>query len=458
MKSEVIAEALRPFLPLFEAFSKAGFQLYAVGGCVRDWSMHQSPKDIDFTTDALPEQTKQVLAQNGWKVIPVGEVFGTIATIIDRKQYEITTFRVRESYTRGSRHPIVCYGRELSRDLERRDLTINAMAADAEGNVIDPFDGLGDIERRILRVPRSSYEQTLSIFGDDPLRILRLARFKARLAFDVDPDATKAASDMAGSILTVSHERWFSEIDGLLRAKSFEQGIQWLEQTGIWQLILPEFCAFSCIFHSSTSLSDAEMHENSKNLFSQTMQRIHLAPAQGDFRWAALFSLLGYPASSRSGWASQTTQMLAFEVLQRLKLATARIEHILRMIRLLPPGEPQYRTAREFAIELGDAIHDWNAFQDICLNSLPAEFQPSERERLAHWRNALAPYLENPSSAEVQLPKTISSALGNALGVRGKTLGLCISQCRDAVLDEYLSESDDCEKFVAWVREHFDKT
>ena len=88
---------------------------------MRDWILGYTPKDIDFTTDAIPEQTKQILADHGYKVIPVGEAFGTIATLINQKNYEITTFRVKESYTRGSRHPIVCYGKELERDLERRE-------------------------------------------------------------------------------------------------------------------------------------------------------------------------------------------------------------------------------------------------------------------------------------------------------------------------------------------------
>ena len=456
--SEAIATALSPFSNLFEAFHRAGFQLYAVGGCVRDWTMGMVPKDIDFTTDALPEQTREVLQDNGWKVIPVGEVFGTIATIIDKKQYEITTFRVRESYTRGSRHPIVCYGRELEKDLERRDLTINAMAADETGGIYDPFDGLGDIERRILRVPRSSYEQTLSIFGDDPLRILRLARFMARLGFDVDPDATRAATDMAGSIMTVSHERWYSELDGLIRAHEFASAIEWLMQTGILPLILPELQALRWTRSKPVSLSDHEMIATEKSLFEQTLETIGNSPAESDFRWAALFSLFGYTASNHMGWANQTTQMIASEILQRFKFSSARTDKIIRMLRLLPNGEPQYRTAREFAIEQGNALEAWNRFQDVrlsCLND--AEQTASESARLNRWREALSPYIADPSSAEVQLPRSLSAELSNALSVRGKTLGLCIAQCREAVLDEYLSETDDCEKFITWVRDHFDR-
>ena len=453
--NETISNALKPFLPLFNAFLNAGFQLYAVGGCVRDWVLGKTPKDIDFTTDALPDQTKEILSANGWKVLPVGELFGTIATIINKKQYEITTFRIKESYTRGSRHPIVRYGKELALDLERRDLTINAMAADIHGNIHDPFDGLGDIQRQILRVPRSSYHQTLSIFGDDPLRMLRLARFKARLGFAVDPDATQAAADMAGSILTVSHERWFSELDGLIRAPNFIQGIQWLMQTGIWDLIFPEFIALKSSYNEPTSLTNDPMITNKgHSLLEQTFERMLKSPAEGDFRWVSLVSFLGYAASAHPEWANQTTLMIAGEIFLRLKFSSARTEHLLRILRLLPEGLPQYRTARELAIELGQSIRDWNTFQNIRLGTL--RDNASEQKRLEAWQNALAPYLDDPACAAVRLPKDLSTTLTQTLGVRGKTLGLCLIQCQDAVLDGFLTESDPTEKFIQWVSDHFE--
>ena len=455
MPSQTVADALRPFHALFAAFRDAGFQLYAVGGCVRDWTMGKPPKDIDFTTDALPEQTKDLLAALGMKVIPVGEAFGTVATLLGGKQYEITTFRVRESYTRGSRHPIVCYGKSLEADLERRDLTINAMAADEAGHIHDPFDGLGDIERRLLRVPRSSYEQTLGIFGDDPLRMLRLARFMSRLDFDADEFATRAATDMAGAILTVSHERWFAELDGLLRAAHPGKGIAWLWDSGILPLILPELCALRTCRRMPASLSGAPMPESEADAFAQTVALVESAPADGDFRWAVLLSSLGYPASVDFSWATMTSRMLASEILARFKFSTARNAHVCALLHLLPEGEPCYRAAREFAIELGADLPSWNAFQDVRLAALPAHTRSREAERLARWREALAPYLDAPSSAEIALPQGLSQSLAQHLGVRGKTLGLCIAQCREAVLDQCLTENDGCDAFVAWVRAHF---
>ena len=450
-----VREALAPFLPLFEKFEAAGFELYAVGGCVRDWALGATPKDIDFTTDALPEQTREVLASNGYKVIPVGEVFGTIATVIGHKNYEITTYRVKESYTRGSRHPIVCFGKSLALDLERRDLTINAMAAGRDGTIVDPFDGLGDLEKGLLRVPHSSYEKTLEIFSDDPLRILRLARFKARLGFDVCRETTMAARDMAGSVLGVSHERWFAEIDGMLRARDPQSGMDWLCEIGVWQMLFPEFVPLMDAKVEPQMLSESHAREGNETLWAQTIRRVRSSVADDDGRWVALFSLLGYSTTLDTVWASAVTRMMAEQIMVRLKFSNARCDAVMKRLTMLPPGKPTYRTARELAISLGDQILSWIESVAVCCGTLE-ENRNAEDERLGLWKDALAPYIADPKSAEVQLPAGLSQRLSADLGVRGKTLGLCITHCREAVLDQQLRENDDVERFVEWVRTHFD--
>lgn len=456
-----IAEALKPFAPLFDAFNKAGFQFYAVGGCVRDWVLGKSPKDIDFTTDAVPEQTKQILANNGYRVVPIGELFGTIATVIGRKNYEITTFRVKESYTRGSRHPIVCYGRDLERDLERRDLTINAMAADQNGHIIDPFDGLKDLECHVLRVPKSSYTQSLEIFGDDPLRILRLARFKARLKFDVCQEATQAAKDMAGAILSVSHERWFSEIDGMLRAASPQDGISWLNETGVWPLLFPEMLPLATSHRTPTSLSGGTFDTDGYDLMTQTTHLLqaaakHTHPSDGScLLWAALCHELGTPAADRGEWAIKVTAMLTQQVMQRLKVSNAHADSVAKLLTPLPDGEPTYRKAREHVIQLHKHIHAWSRLQTAYIEVLAPSVQQTESERLNRWLTTMAPWISSPETAEVQLPRDLSQSLTQILGVRGKTLGLCIAMCREAVLDEYISEDAPIETFIQWVKDHF---
>lgn len=428
IKARIVSE-LAPFRDIFDAFARAGFSLYAVGGCVRDWLMGVTPKDIDFTTDAVPTDIKRILSDNHYKVIPVGEAFGTIATLIAHKTYEITTFRVKESYTRGSRHPVVCYGKSLQKDLERRDLTINAMAADADGNLIDPFDGVSDLQNRCLRVPNSSPQRAVEIFTDDPLRILRLARFKARLGFCVHPDATFAATQIAAEILSISRERWFAEIDGLLNAKAPEDGFRWLSETGVLPLILPESAALSRI------------QIDGKSAWDLTLQRLCLLPNAHDLRWCALFSLLGTIATNRPDAIPPINAMLAAEICARFRLSATRTHAILTCLTPLPATLPTYRSTRELAMTLGAQLEDWLTFTSLYPQTLTQDTRDA-------WTIALQPYRDNPAAADVHLPPDLSARLKDELGVSGKTLGLYIAHCKDAVLDQLISESATTGEFV----------
>ncbi len=461
--TETLCEALRPFEGLFDAFERAGFQLYAVGGCVRDWCLGKSPKDVDFTTDATPAETTEVLSQNGMKVIPVGEAFGTIATLIQRKSYEITSFRVRESYTKGSRHPVVRYGKELLQDLERRDLTINAMACDRRGKLIDPFDGMGDLERGVLRVPHSSYERSIEIFSDDPLRILRLARFLARLNFNVAPEATRAAQTSAGTVLDVSHERWFAELDGLLRAPYVPAAIRWLNDTGVLGLLLPEIAALKnvCSFKTNLSadalmLAQSEFQINDRSLLDDACQLVTESVKRGVSPWAALFAWCGFVSTQKGAWGCHVSQLVAESLLLRLKVSNALREQTLRLMTRLPEGEPTRRQTRELAQLLLEDLPQWLEFQRAKQLLLSDEVRQAEGERLDRWCEAFAPYLADPQSALIHWPSELSRTLTQSLGLKGKTLGLCLKFCAEAVLDDELSDHDDIETIVQWARNHFD--
>lgn len=449
-----IVKALGEFRDLFDAFERAGFQLYAVGGCVRDWVLGCVPKDIDFTTDALPSETKAVLSSNHYPVIPVGEVFGTIATNIDKKTYEITTFRVKESYTRGSRHPVVCYGRDLSRDLERRDLTINAMAASSLGEIIDPFDGVGDLLRRVLRVPRSSYERSIDIFSDDPLRILRLARFKARLGFDVDGDAQDAARDMAGSVLSVSRERWHSEVDGLLAAAHPEAGLSWLDEVGVLPLLIPEIRLLQRAYVVHESLVPGTAQNSDVDLWSRILSTLPSIPPADDLRWCFILGEIGYGVCGRGSWADRVSTMIAREICQRFKFPTSRVDSIERKLVSIPAPEPTYRMARELAQAIGEDLPVWMSFQRCKCATFSAPLFERESAILAAWNDALLPYIERPALAPIRLPKDLSKKLIEAFGVSGKTLGLYLSHCRDAVLDQVIAETSPSEDFVDFCRAH----
>lgn len=221
---------------LGERFAAAGFSLHLVGGPVRDALLGRPGDDLDFATDARPEQVLEVI--NGWADAKwtMGIVFGTVGLAKDGHRLEVTTYRA-ESYDPASRKPDVVYGESLEEDLVRRDFSVNAMALSVPGHeFVDPFGGVADLTARRLRTPGRPEDS----FGDDPLRMMRLARFAAQLGFTPDPAAVKAATDMAERITIVSAERIRDELTKLMLAADPVPGLELLVGLGLADHALPE--------------------------------------------------------------------------------------------------------------------------------------------------------------------------------------------------------------------------
>ena len=212
-------------------FHEEGFELFVVGGAVRDRVLGLSSfdDDVDMTTDARPPDILRIIAPIASSVWRQGERFGTIGANVFGRAVEITTYR-SESYEGHSRKPVVGFGDDLRTDLSRRDFTINAMALSARtGELHDPFDGAKDLEAKILRTPLSPQVS----FNDDPLRMLRAARFAARLGLRFDGAVVDAARVLAPRMEIVSGERIFAEIERLLDLPDPGAGLEFLWQTGI---------------------------------------------------------------------------------------------------------------------------------------------------------------------------------------------------------------------------------
>jgi poly(A) polymerase len=226
---------------LGEIFAAAGHELALVGGPVRDVFLEREAPDIDLTTDARPERVLEIVS--GWadQVWTIGIEFGTVGLRKGSQTLEITTYR-SDSYDRSSRKPAVAYGRSLVDDLARRDFTVNAMAARLPGYVLmDPFGGLADLRAKVLRTPGAPETS----FTDDPLRILRAARFTAQLGFSVTPDVAGAMTELAGRLAppVVSAERIAGELTKLMLSQlpgGPAAGIALLVQTGVAVPVLPE--------------------------------------------------------------------------------------------------------------------------------------------------------------------------------------------------------------------------
>ncbi len=222
--------------PLIDAFEEAGKALYLVGGIVRDLHLGVPIEALDFdlTTDARPLEIKELVRPFADAVWAQGERFGTIGCRLNERPIEITTHRA-ESYGDGSRKPEVVFGDDIELDLSRRDFTINAMAIRvarkaADTELIDPFNGAKHLEQRLLRTPM---DPEIS-FQDDPLRILRAARFIARYGLSVDEGLKTAAKKLIDRMRIVSTERVRDEFDKLLMATEPSSGLEFLNEVGGW--------------------------------------------------------------------------------------------------------------------------------------------------------------------------------------------------------------------------------
>ena len=249
MIPERFAPILTELAPLTERFAAAGKRLYLVGGTVRDLLIGRGDAtnvdafDFDATTDARPEETKKILA--GWAdaLWTQGERFGTIGAKKNGRIYEITTHRA-EAYSPDSRKPDVAFADAIDADLSRRDFTVNAMALEltgAEPALIDPYNGAADLIARVLRTPLSPEES----FSDDPLRMLRAARFIAALNLTPDPALIAAVKNMADRLEIVSRERVQAELDRLIVLDHPTAGLWFLVDTGLAAHFFPELPAMS---------------------------------------------------------------------------------------------------------------------------------------------------------------------------------------------------------------------
>jgi poly(A) polymerase len=253
--------------------------------------LRQRPGDLDLTTDATPDQVLGIVGPWADKTWTVGIEYGTIGVRKGNMIYEITTYR-SESYAPRSRKPGVVYGTSLEADLRRRDFTINAMAARLPGyDLVDPFGGLNDLRDRLIRTPGLPTES----FDDDPLRIMRAARFAARLGFTVSPDVLTAMGGMAARLEIVSAERITDELTKLLLAADPAYGIDLLVRTGVADVILPEV---------SKLRMEVDEHHRHKDVYAHSLtvlkQAIELEPRyglSGDLvtRLAALLHDIGKP-------------------------------------------------------------------------------------------------------------------------------------------------------------------
>lgn len=351
---------------LGQRFAAAGEELALVGGPVRDAMLGRLQNDLDFTTSARPEKTEKLLA--GWvdALWDMGRAYGTIGAQIGEWQVEITTYR-SETYDPLSRKPDVAYGDNLSGDLGRRDFTVNAMAVSVPGREFeDPYGGLVDLAHRVLRTPGRPEDS----FSDDPLRMMRAARFAAQLGFTVAPEVVEAMTAMAGRIEIISAERVRDELVKLVCAPFPRLGLTLLVETGLAAHVLPELPALAL---------ERDEHHRHKDVYEHTLtvleQSIDLESRLGggpDFisRFAALMHDVGKPRTRKFETGGIVTfhhhdvvgAKITRKRMQALRFSNAEIDAVSKLVELhlrfhgYGSGEWTDAAVRRYVRDAGDQL------------------------------------------------------------------------------------------------------
>ncbi len=277
---------------LATAFKAAGFKLALVGGPVRDAILGRLGNDLDFTTNAHPKESEKILKKWADSVWDIGAAFGTVAGKKGEITVEITTYR-SENYEKDSRKPAVEFGENIEGDLSRRDFTINAMALELttdEPTFIDLFNGVGDLANKVIKTPGKPEDS----FTDDPLRMMRAARFMSQLNFTIDESVITAIKEMAHRLSIISSERVRDEFIKIIMSDNPRLGISLLVECGLADIFLPEVPKLKLEIDEHHHHKD--VYEHSLTVLEQAIAlEARLGAANLTLRLAALLHDIGKP-------------------------------------------------------------------------------------------------------------------------------------------------------------------
>lgn len=308
---------------IIRTLAAAGYEAYAVGGCVRDTVLEREPADWDITTSASPQEVKALFL----KTVDTGIRHGTVTVMLGGEGFEVTTYRVDGIYEDG-RHPKeVRFTKSLLEDLKRRDFTINAMAYNESEGLVDAFDGAGDLKRGIIRCVGEARER----FTEDALRMMRAVRFGAQLGFTLEEHTRAAIEELCGNLRRVSAERIQAELVKLLVSPHPER-IRDAWETGITGVVLPEFDAcMECVQNNPHHIYSVGEH---------TIHALQQIEADRILRLAVLFHDFGKPAVKTTDGSGidhfkrhpEVSEELAGAVLKRLKFDNETIRQVKKLV------------------------------------------------------------------------------------------------------------------------------
>jgi len=438
---------------LGQVFAGHGAELYLVGGPVRDLLLGASPVDLDFTTDCLPAETEQLGREAGaHSVFLIGEQFGTVGFAFpgdaegETFTVEITTYR-RETYPDQTRKPAVEHGVSLIDDLSRRDFTINAIAADPlTGELIDPYDGQADLALAIVRAVGDADER----FHEDPLRLLRAARFVSQLGFAIEPDTLKAMTEQAESVRDISRERIFSELTRLLCGDYADHGLDVLLETGLFTVAMPELeeLAASADGHPGV--------HREKDLWDHTKRVVVQAPSRPHVRWAALLHDAAKPMTRSVAPNGEVHFFghervgadLASRLLRRLNASRQTQQSVRRLVDLhLRPAAYDIETwtdsaVRRLALEAGGDLHDLLDLAAADVTSSRAWKQRAAAERIDGLRRHIADLEAQHALDQLQSPLDGNDLMTMFDRPPGRWIAEVKDYLRELVIDGELDPDD----------------
>ncbi|MBR5248005.1 MAG: CCA tRNA nucleotidyltransferase [Lachnospiraceae bacterium] len=427
---------------IINCITEAGYEAYAVGGCIRDSILGRVPDDWDITTSATPLEVKQLFR----RTIDTGIQHGTVTVMLDKEGFEVTTYRIDGKYEDG-RHPEeVTFTPNLEEDLKRRDFTINAMAYNEQDGLVDLFGGMQDIQAKIIRC----VGDPIARFNEDALRIMRAIRFGAQLGYEIDSETKQAIKELAPNLTKISAERIQVELTKLL-VSPHPEAMRTVYETGVADVIMPEFAAI---------METQQNHpHHSYSVGEHTIRAMQKVEGRKELRLAMLFHDMGKPLCLTTdeqgithfyGHAQHSTE-IARKILRRLRFDNDTTNTVCRLVQYHDYGnsvDPDRRIVRRAMNKIGGDLFPL-LFEvkraDILAQS--ETFREKKLKRLAKWQELYAQILQRQECVSLKTLAVTGSDL-IALGMKpGKELGDTLQELLELVLDqpecntkEYLSQ------------------
>ncbi len=420
---------------------KHGFEAYMVGGCVRDSIMGRECHDIDITTNARPKEILAVFSS--FKVVPTGIKHGTVTVFCGDVPFEITTYRIDGEYTDCRRPENVEFTADITTDLARRDFTINAVAMDRNGCLVDPFDGISDMKAGIIRCVGAPEKR----FGEDALRIMRAVRFASQLGFTIEEETSAAVHRMKDLLQKISHERIRDELDKLVCGRSCISVL--LEYSDVITAVIPEF-------KPSIGLDQCTPYHK-YNVWEHTVRAVSFAPENDvKMRRTLLFHDIGKPACLKfdetgRGHFKQHDRVgaeITEKVMKRLRYDTKSISYSTALIANHSKKLRSRADVKKMMYRIGDELFLALTEMKKCDNSAKNDFVIEENavfDRLAGiGREIIA---NNECRSLKGLAVNGSDLLG--LGLKGAEIGKMQQRLLELVMeDELPNEKDKLLKYA----------